>query len=177
MYTLPHSGSDSRKRYKVSLTLTGTFDLPNNPEAWKRAAEQALTALDAVTLHCSKKFIVDDNPDLLSIGNSTYRTNADNFRLNAAYVAIRGYYSSLKSCMGGLAMVSDMSVSCFLEGGEMVQMMMTLGEFRYAYVYLCMYACAYVYVCMCICIIHLVLCMCVCMYTFHTWCVNKCANT
>ena len=153
IYILPYPGSDSRKRYKVSLTLTGTFDLPNNPEAWKRAAEQALTALDAVTLHYSKKFIVDDNPDLLSIGNSTYRTNADNFRLNAAYVAIRGYYSSLKSCMGGLAMVSDMSVSCFLEGGEMVQMMMTLGEFRYACVYLCIYACVYVHVCMCICII------------------------
>ena len=145
MYTLLYPGSDSRKRYKVSLTLTGTFDLPNNPEAWKRAAEQALTALDAVTLHYSKKFIVDDNPDLLSIGNSTYRTDADNFRLNAAYVAIRGYYSSLKSCMGGLAMVSDMSVSCFLEGGEMVQMMMTLGEFRYAY--------ACIHVCMCVCVI------------------------
>jgi hypothetical protein len=50
--------------------------------------------------------------------------------LNAIYHAMRGYFAGLKFNMSGLSLVSDMSVSCFLAGGEMVNLMWMVGGFR-----------------------------------------------
>jgi hypothetical protein len=43
---------------------------------------------------------------------------------------MRGYYAALKSCLAGLTLVSDMSVTCFLQGGQMINIMIYAAEFR-----------------------------------------------
>lgn len=43
---------------------------------------------------------------------------------------MRGYYVSLKPCLAGLVLVSDMTVTCFLNGGEMVNLMFQLAGYR-----------------------------------------------
>ena len=54
---------------------------------------------------------------------------SDKLELSKAYTAMRGYYAGLKTCMAGLVLVSDMSVSCFLAGGEMINMMWQAGGY------------------------------------------------
>ena len=43
---------------------------------------------------------------------------------------MRGYYAGLKTCMAGLVLVTDMSVSAFLSGGNMVELMCNVGGYR-----------------------------------------------
>ena len=43
---------------------------------------------------------------------------------------MRGYYAGLKCCMAGLALVCDMTVNCFLSGGEMINVMWQVSGFR-----------------------------------------------
>ena len=42
---------------------------------------------------------------------------------------MHGYYASLKSCMAGLVLVSDMTVSAFCMGGELVNLMCAAGDY------------------------------------------------
>ena len=46
------------------------------------------------------------------------------------HTAKRGYYAGLKTCLAGLVLVCDMSVSCFLSGGPMVNVLWHAGEYR-----------------------------------------------
>ena len=41
---------------------------------------------------------------------------------------MQGYYISLKSCLAGLALVSDMTVSCFLRGGELANIVFEVSR-------------------------------------------------
>lgn len=43
---------------------------------------------------------------------------------------MQGYYAGLKCTVAGLYLVSDMSVSCFLTGGHMVNVMWQVGGYR-----------------------------------------------
>jgi len=43
---------------------------------------------------------------------------------------MRGYYVSFKPCLAGLVLVSDMTVTCFLNGGEMVNLMFQQAGYR-----------------------------------------------
>jgi hypothetical protein len=50
--------------------------------------------------------------------------------ISNAYVAMRGSYVALKSSIGGLVLNSDMSVSAFLKGGEIINIMFVVGGYR-----------------------------------------------
>lgn len=84
-------GGDSKKRYKISLTLALAFDLPTSAESWKIVSEQTLRALDSVTLHYSKKGITELSPSWLTVGaNSFFRSAGEQFPLSRGYNAMRG---------------------------------------------------------------------------------------
>jgi hypothetical protein len=50
-------------------------------------------------------------------------------RLSETYIAQMGFKSSFKSCMAGLVLICDITMSCFLAGGNMVDLMVVYGNF------------------------------------------------
>jgi hypothetical protein len=74
--------------------------------------------------------VVEELPEWFVAGATAFRSRGDKLDLSKAYTAMRGYYAGLKTCMAGLVFVSDMSVSCFLAGGEMINMMWQAGGYN-----------------------------------------------
>lgn len=50
--------------------------------------------------------------------------------MSPGFIARLGYYASLKCCMSGLCLMSEISVSCFLKGGNLLNLMAAIGNFR-----------------------------------------------
>lgn len=50
--------------------------------------------------------------------------------MSPGFIARLGYYASLKCCMSGLCLMSEISVSCFLQGGNLLNLMVVIGNFR-----------------------------------------------
>jgi hypothetical protein len=59
----------------------------------------------------------NDCPDWFLSGQQLFPANIPGRDLGHALSARRGYYTSMKSCLAGLVLVCDMSVSIFLSGG------------------------------------------------------------
>eukprot|EP01034_Spumella_vulgaris_P023600 gene23599-29836_t len=72
----------------------------------------------------------DERSDWILNGTKAFRTNGTSFPLSPAFVGLLGYYASLKACVSGLVLVADISVTCFLTGGKLVDIMASLGGYR-----------------------------------------------
>jgi hypothetical protein len=125
-------GTLSRSKFRVVLTLTDTIIMPNpTAQSWRNVFdERILNALDSAVLSFARWGIVQDSPTWFTVGSKAFRTTSDRTFLSPAYSAQCGYYAGLKSCMAGLVLVSDMSVSCFLNGGRLMDIMWSCGGFR-----------------------------------------------
>jgi len=118
------------KRFRVSLTMTRRI---LSPATWSNNTDEALLlAMDSPLLSFARWGLVRDVPDWFTVGSKAFRSTSEMFPLSQTlpYVAMRGYYAGLKCCMAGLVLVCDMSVSCFLNGGEMVNLMWQTAGFR-----------------------------------------------
>ena len=92
---------------------------------------QTLAGLKAAVLMPMRWMqVTSSEPAWHLLGTKAYRANQPPHPLTSNYVALRGYYAGLKSCMAGLALVVDMSVSCFLAGGSMIDAMWQGGGFN-----------------------------------------------
>ena len=86
----------------------------------------------------SRCVLTSPNPDLLtptsclppSPSFQAFRADSREVPLSSVHTAKRGYYAGLKTCLAGLVLVCDMSVSCFLSGGPMVNVLWHAGEYR-----------------------------------------------
>jgi hypothetical protein len=58
------------------------------------------------------------------------RAEGTSYDFSAAYLGRLGYYFSLKACMAGLVLMTEVSVNCFLKGGKFVELMSAIGGFR-----------------------------------------------
>jgi eukaryotic translation initiation factor 2C len=117
------------RKFKLSLTLVDQILTPPN-NAWPIADANVLAALETVTLSFAKNQQCEDLPEWYIVGSKVFRANSESYPLERAYVAMRGYYASLKVCMAGLVLVSDMSVSVFLSGGSMIDVMWRAAGFN-----------------------------------------------
>lgn len=118
------------KRFRVNLTMTRRIV---SPGTWSNNVDEALLlAMDSPLLSFARWGLVKDVPDWFTVGSKAYRSTSEVFPLSQTlpYVAMRGYYAGLKSCLAGLVLVCDMSVSCFLTGGEMVNLMWQTGGYN-----------------------------------------------
>lgn len=59
-----------------------------------------------------------------------YSSDGVTYQFSSAYLGRLGYTASLKCCLSGLLLVSDVSVSCFLKGGNLIELMAAIGGFR-----------------------------------------------
>lgn len=125
-------GNNSKCKYRIAITLTETIILPEpTTSAWREVCDEVvLLALDTPLLSFARWGIVEDVPEWFTVGSKAYRSNGRSLSLSPAYNAQRGYYAGLKTCMAGLVLVSDMSVSCFLAGGPMLDVMWHCMGFR-----------------------------------------------
>lgn len=126
-------GTDSTKRYLITLTFIEKVVMPSttNPTEWGRLAPQTvLRALDTPILMSARWEQQVDDPSWLLVGSKAFPRNGQMSQINESYVALRGYYAALKTCMAGLVLVCDMSVSCFLTGGPMLEVMCHAGGFN-----------------------------------------------
>lgn len=63
-------GTDSRRRFRVTLTLVTQFRMPRSPEAWASATEQTILALDSPMLSFARACETEDNPTWLTVGSA-----------------------------------------------------------------------------------------------------------
>ena len=114
--------------------------------SWSEQHKPAVAALDVALLSFARWQAGDANPQWLNNGSKIFRyesrlmlthshyscnrAGGTEFPLNDAFKAMLGYYASLKVCKSGLLLVADISVTCFLSGGPLINVMAALGGYR-----------------------------------------------
>ena len=124
-------GENSRKKYRVTVTYLGPIFTPaGDGTQWRFCDANVIRALDSCLLSFARWQQIEDDPQWFLVGSKAFRATGDSFRLLAGYLAMRGYYASLKACLAGLVLVCDMSVTAFLVGGKMIDLMVEVGGYR-----------------------------------------------
>lgn len=125
-------GTVSASRFRVKITKTDTITMPSaTAAAWRNISdERTINALDSSLLSSARWTIAENSQEWFTVGSKAFRSNSEPHYLSPAYSAQRGYFIGLKTCMAGLVLVSDMSVSCFLNGGPLIEIMWTCGGYR-----------------------------------------------
>jgi hypothetical protein len=127
-------GTESRRRYKVSITFTTTCVSPSQTEEeWRYNQDTTLVrALDSSLLAFARRQLPLQDPEWYLVGNVGYSSSGETMRLAPGFVAMRGFFVGLKTCLAGLVLVSDMSVSVFLNGGPLINVISDIcGYQRY----------------------------------------------
>lgn len=126
-----YAGVEStRKRYEVSLTYASDFTTPVNKFDWAKLDAETTRALDMALFAFARWKIAEDSPSWLVAGSKIFNSESEKFNLAPGYIGIRGFYASLKSCLAGVALVSDMSVNCFLDSGDMPTILARAANMR-----------------------------------------------
>ena len=129
-------GSDSNKKYRVTLTLASTISFPpSTASAWSAlSTPETLLALDTPLLSFARWGVASDSPPWFIVGSRAFRSNTSggsaSVKISPIYTCTRGYYVGLKTCMAGLVLVTDMVVSVFLAGGDMISLMVASGGYQ-----------------------------------------------
>ncbi len=117
---------------------------------WRNAVEQSsLQALDVALLSFARWQLDEQKPTWVIAGSKAFRypilhfyrklqlystilfrSDGTTYQFSPAYLGRLGYNASLKCCISGLLLVSDVSVTCFLRGGNLVDLMAAVGGFR-----------------------------------------------
>lgn len=63
-------GTESRRRFRVSLTLVSQFSLPRSVDGWAHATEQVILALDSPMLSFARACETEDNPSWLTVSSA-----------------------------------------------------------------------------------------------------------
>mgnify|MGYP003384835984 CR=1 FL=1 len=119
---LNSDGSPSRKRFRLTLTFANTVAAPQDTrEGWASNTDTAvMRSLDLSLLAFARLQLKDDAPSWYLVGNKCFSENAASVPVAPGYLALRGYTVGLKTCLAGLTLVSDMTVSVFLVGGPLI---------------------------------------------------------
>jgi hypothetical protein len=115
---LNFDGTESRRRYKVSVTHTTSCTTTGQ---WSHEQDPAfLRALDLSPLEFARRQVTQDTPRWYLSGNIGYSSSGETMKLAPGVVAMRGYFIGFRTCLAGLVLVSDMCSSVFLNGGPIM---------------------------------------------------------
>lgn len=109
------------------VVLTQVSILPINNLGSIR--DVVLSALDSSLFATIRSQSSDDNPEWFIVGSSVFKTS-ESINLSPIISARKGYYASLKVCLSGLVLVSDIVVSTFFEGGAMLDYLAYSAEMK-----------------------------------------------
>lgn len=100
-------------------------------EGWARLQDQSvLQAFDVSLLAFARWSEADDNPTWIIHGSKAFRSDGTSYKMSPSFIARVGYNASLKCCISGLILTSEISVSCFLQGGRLVDFIAAIGNFK-----------------------------------------------
>lgn len=68
-------GTESRRRFRVSLTLVTQFPMPRSAQSWAVATEQAILALDSPILSYARACETEDAPSWLTVGSAVRKSD------------------------------------------------------------------------------------------------------
>jgi eukaryotic translation initiation factor 2C len=125
-----NDGSDTKVRYAVKITQVETINssvMATNPNG---APNVLLNALDSSILAFARSNVHLDNPDWFLVGSQVFRSSSTQYQISPYLICLQGYYASLKVCMAGLVLVCDMTTSCFLSGGPIINIMVYITRRR-----------------------------------------------
>lgn len=116
----------NRDRYTVNVKFVLEMHIPASTIDWTNLQFDIIRSLDSAIVNFARMQISDVEQTWFVDGSKAFRSDAEvvRFRYNPSYISMKGYYSSFKSCMAGLVLVSDISVSAFLSGGDLISLMM-----------------------------------------------------
>eukprot|EP01035_Chromulina_nebulosa_P016898 gene16898-22387_t len=123
-------GEAGRQKFKVEITQVSAYPIPSDPSELTKIESSTLLALDSSLFAFARWKAVEDIPNWFLVGSQAFNSLGEKFELTPSYVAMRGNYAGLKCCLAGLVLVNDMTASCFLSGGEMIDVMIAAGGFR-----------------------------------------------
>lgn len=130
---VPNSdGTESRRRFKISITFATSLVSPaQTEEDWRLNQDYTLVrALDSSLLSFVRRQLHVEEPQWYLAGNVGYSSAGETLKLAPGFVAMRGFFVGLKTCLAGLTLVSDMSVSVFLNGGPIINVVAEMCGYR-----------------------------------------------
>jgi hypothetical protein len=122
-----------RKTFVVAISQVDAVDVPRTKEQWRDVGikdRAVLQGLDIALLSFARWQLAEDDPRWLLSGTKVFQTSGQTFPLGGMYLGRIGYSSCLRTCLSGLAVVMEVSVSCFLKGGSLLEVMALIGNFR-----------------------------------------------
>lgn len=117
--------------HTVSDVISSTANVISHwIEGWARLQDQSvLQAFDVSLLAFARWSEADDNPSWIIQGTKAFRSDGTSYKLSPSYIARVGYNASLKCCTSGLILTSEISVSCFLQGGRLIDFIAAIGNY------------------------------------------------
>lgn len=104
----------SEHRYVVRLTEVSVIRTSDREQV-------CITALDSIAVSFARSGQFKEQPTWFVVGSNIYRSScADERSVGNPYYVKLGYSLSLRSCLAGLVLVSDLAATCFLIGGPAV---------------------------------------------------------
>ena len=87
-------GSNSNKKFLVSVTLIETVSPPAPGTPWSQADQSVIRALDSALFSFARWQISRDEPDYFVVGSKLYKSKGGpELEISKSYVAMRGLYA------------------------------------------------------------------------------------
>jgi len=99
---------------------------------WDNLDADMNRALDIIIHDFARAETVKDQPSWYVSGSKVFQARQAHESLGGAFIGLRGTYSSIRSCLAGLALCVDMTVSCFLFGASAIDVMWAAAGYRSA---------------------------------------------
>lgn len=126
-------GETERKAFMVIISLVGTISVPRTTSEWLQSGVNETVTLQGLNIALpafARWAQAMQNPSWLISGSKVFATDGVTFNLSDLHLARLGYHASLRATCSGLALVTEVSVSCFLKGGPLLEVMAHVGRFR-----------------------------------------------
>lgn len=124
--TNPDGRPNIRNRWQISLTEVDQITYPSSDDEFAVMDNlSGMTALETALSSFARWGVIDRDPVWqLNSGNKLFSSTAPTCSINSrVFVVQRGYYLGLKQCLAGLTFVCDMTCNLFLQGGEMIDLL------------------------------------------------------
>ena len=89
----------------------------------------ALQALDIALISFAKWETAESHPQWIIAGSKVFKSDGVSYDFGKAYLGRLGYFFSLKACMAGLVLQTDVSVNCFAKGGKFIELMALIAGY------------------------------------------------
>lgn len=123
-------GSNTKISYAVKITLAETLNSSVMATNTYKTPMSVITALDSSIFAFARSSAHLDQPDWFLVGSQVFRSSSTEYQISPYLICLQGYYASWKVCMAGLVLVLDMTTSCFLSGGPIINIMMYITRRR-----------------------------------------------